>query len=40
MNKEHELCEWSNITNEDKIIYKELSFRIMEAVFESAKQSL
>ena len=33
MNKEHELHELSNTTNE-KIIYKDLSFGIMEAVFE------
>jgi hypothetical protein len=31
MNKEHELHEWSNITNE-KIIYRDISFRITEAV--------
>ena len=31
---EHESHESSNDTNEEKIIYKELSFRIMEAVFE------
>ena len=34
MNKEHELHELSNTTNE-KIIYKDLSFEIMEAVFEA-----
>lgn len=31
--REHELHEWSNNMNE-KIIYKELSFKIMKAVFE------
>lgn len=35
MNKrEHELHESTNITNKEKIIYKDLSFRIMESVFE------
>jgi len=35
MNKEeHELDELTNTTNKERIIYKDLSFRIMEAVFE------
>lgn len=35
MNKrEHELHESTNITNKENIIYKDLSFRIMEAIFE------
>ena len=32
--EEHELHELTNSTNKEKIIYKDLSFRIMEAVFE------
>lgn len=32
--REHELHESTNITNKEKIIYKDLSFRIMDAVFE------
>ena len=34
MKGEHELHEWTNTTNGEKIIYKDLSFKIMEAVFE------
>jgi len=32
--REHELHESTNITNKENIIYKDLSFRIMEAIFE------
>ncbi len=34
MKREHELDKWTNTTNEGKIIYKDISFKIMEAVFE------
>lgn len=34
MKKEHELHEWANTTNEEKIIYRGLSYTIMQAVFE------
>ena len=31
---EHELHEYTNGTNEEKVVYKELSFKIIEACFE------
>lgn len=31
---EHKLHEWTNNTNKEKIIYKELSFNIIESCFE------
>jgi len=31
---EHELHECTNGTNEEKVVYKELSFKIIEACFE------
>lgn len=31
---EHESHEWANDTNREKILYKELSFRIVEVCFE------
>ncbi len=31
---EHELHEWTNVTNENKVIYKELSFKVLELCFE------
>jgi GxxExxY protein len=34
---EHELHELTNTTNKEKIIYKDISFRIMDAVFEVHK---
>ena len=34
MKTEHELHECTNDTNENKIIYSNLSYRIMEAIFE------
>jgi GxxExxY protein len=31
---EHELHEWTNGTNEEKVIYKNISFKIVESCFE------
>lgn len=31
---EHELNEWTNDTNEEKVVYKELSFKIIASCFE------
>lgn len=33
MRKEHELHEWPNITNKEKVVYKDFSFKIKEKSF-------